>query len=343
MSMSSTPAITAIGLVALLATTGCSSEDSDFNLPACYASDNCGPDEGSGSTGSGQDPQTQAGMCEVASTWVAPTAIFLLDQSGSMSASFGTEGGVSRWNAMYDSLFDPVEGVAGKMSSSVQLGLSLYTNVDGEGACPRLTEVAPSTDITQMEQTFAANEPLSETPTGESIMAVASALEAAGTPGPKHIILATDGVPDTCAQPNPNEGEPVALDGARQAYDKGVTTHVIGIGLDVATSHLQDMANAGAGQPATGSVNYYQALEPSILTERFDYILSQLRSCSFVLDTAVSGAATVTLDGTELTQGGENGWSLASPNEIELRGGACDLHANGSQLVVSAACAVPTD
>ena len=61
------------------------------------------------------------------------------------------------------------------------------------------------------------------------------------------LVLATDGEPDTCEQPKPNEGQQESIDAAAHAYANGIPVYVIGIGDDVGMEHLQDVANAGAG------------------------------------------------------------------------------------------------
>src|SRR5688572_21933546 len=136
-----------------------------------------------------------------------PTIVLLVDQSGSMTEDFG---GTDRWQAIYDTLMDPDDGVIAPKQSAVRFGLTLYTSHDGSegGMCPILTEVPPALDnFDAMDDVFAPAEPDDETPTGESLAAVAATLDAFTEPGPKAIVLATDGEPDSCAEPNPQNGQ----------------------------------------------------------------------------------------------------------------------------------------
>jgi hypothetical protein len=69
-----------------------------------------------------------------------PTVMLLIDQSGSMSSSFG---GGSRWNVLHDALMDANTGVVARLEHDVRFGLALYTSHGGSagGTCPVLTTV----------------------------------------------------------------------------------------------------------------------------------------------------------------------------------------------------------
>jgi hypothetical protein len=273
-----------------------------------------------------------------------PDVLLLLDQSGSMTAGFG---GTDRWHAMYQTLMDPVTGVVKTLESEVRFGLALYTSTGGSagGVCPILTQVPIALDnFAAIDAVFAPAVPRQDTPTGESIDAVTAELTALPPPmGPRIIVLATDGLPDSCADPNAlATAQSVAS--AQAAWTAGFPLYVISVGDDVQGGHFQDMANAGAGLPIGGATNapYYRALQPSDLVTAFQEIIGGVRSCVFTLDGAVdpalAGGGHVVLDGNELTFGSD--WRLNDQSTLEVLGAACDaLLAGGDhELKASFTC-----
>jgi hypothetical protein len=178
-----------------------------------------------------------------------------------------------------------------------------------------------------------------DTPTGESITSVTKDLVAFNQPGPKIIVLATDGEPDTCAVPNPQMGQPESIKAAQDAFAAGVKTFVISVGAEVSDAHLQDVANAGAGLAIGGAdkAPFYKALDPQALVKAFDTIINGVRSCTLKLNGTIdqAGAASgkVSLDGMLLGYNDPNGWRLAAPDEIELLGSSCDAIKMGDHLI----------
>jgi hypothetical protein len=160
-------------------------------------------------------------------------------------------------------------------------------------------------------------------------------------PGPKVIVLATDGEPDTCAVPNPQNGQPESIQAAQNAYAQGIETHVISVGADVSLGHLQDMANAGSGLPIGGSQNapYYLANNQQQLYDAFDTIINGVRSCVLTLNGEVdmerASEGKVFLDGSELGYEDPDGWRLNSASEIEILGSACDTIKDGDHTLTA--------
>src|SRR5262249_11706297 len=135
-------------------------------------------------------------------TKVIPTVILLVDQSGSMTTTFGSG---TRWSTVHDALLDPSSGIVMKLQDDVRFGLSLYTSKSGfaGGTCRMLDQVNVAIgNYAAIKAAFDAAQPIGDTPTGESISAVTNELAAVTTQGPKVIVLATDGEPDTCAYPH---------------------------------------------------------------------------------------------------------------------------------------------
>lgn len=288
-------------------------------------------------------PESMTAGCsevEVAVEQTIPTLILLVDQSSSMTANFQ---GVSRWEAMYDTLVDPDDGVVPKLEDQVRFGFTLYSSRNGDegGECPMLTSVEPMLgNYAAIQEAFEDADPIDETPTGESLAATAEMLAALDLDGPKGIVLATDGEPDTCAQPNPQNGQQDSLAAAQAAWDLGIQTFVISVGNEVGAQHLQEMANVGAGKAPddTDVEPYYQALDPDMLVDAFEEIVGGFVSCTFEIDGLVdleeACQGTVELDGQVLTC--ETDWRVPEPSTLELLGDACESLRSGGTHAVSA-------
>jgi hypothetical protein len=266
-----------------------------------------------------------------------PTIELVIDQSGSMDADFG--GGLTRWEAMRRALVDATTGVVTTSASSVYFGATLYT---GGNTCPALRSVPRALgNLAPIRDLLDANNPAGDTPTGESLDAVVDDFAANPPPpdSPPFILLVTDGEPDTCAQPDRNEGQPESLAAATAAYAAGVRLFVLSVGSDVGAQHLQDMANAGVGNdPAVSGTNapYYVANDPAQLSEKLQQLIGGVLSCELQLDGSIDpGAAAsgvVTLDGVPLQLG--VGWEVVDGDTIRLIGEACaDLQASTMPVV----------
>jgi hypothetical protein len=304
--------------------------------------DDMGDDEGEGDAGDdgklhGHSFEPETGECaevRLSTDPVVPTVLMLVDQSGSMHEGFGDQ---SRWDAVYDTLMNADSGIVKQLEDRVSIGLSLYTSEQGfeNGKdCPLLTEVEPGLDNhTAMDQVFSGAQPVDDTPTGDALMAVAANLDALDVDGPKAIVVATDGYPDTCEQPDPQQGESEAIAAAQAAHDMGIRTYIISVGDDVGDAHLQQMANAGAGLEPEGieTVPFYKALGSEELVDAFDEIAETVENCIIPLDGMVpienACDGVVTLDDQPLECGSE--FKLLDESTLELLGGACDILRDG--------------
>ena len=289
---------------------------------------------------------------DVRLTRQSASVMLLIDQSGSMTNAFG---GTTRWNAVRNALVDRSTGVLRALEGDLRFGLAMYTGHDGNrsGTCPILRPPIPAARnrVDAIAAALNAAMPDDDTPTAESVTAVAQmlrAIPASEEPGARVIVLATDGEPDTCAQPDPmttterNAARAGSVAAVREAFRDGIRTFVISVGSDVSEAHLRDLANAGSG---TTTGRFYRASDPAALTAAFREITVGVRSCVFRLNGRVSDAATgdVRLDGAPLTLGAADGWSLRSPSEIELRGAACErARTTSSSLSARFPCGVVT-
>jgi hypothetical protein len=273
-----------------------------------------------------------------------PTLVLLVDQSGSMTADFG---GNSRWDVVIDVLADPQAGIVAQYENNIRFGLALYTSYNGfeGGECPVLTEVDPALgNYAAIAATLNESQPLVDTPTGESLDIVAQKLGALEFPGRKYVVIATDGEPDTCAVPNPQNGQAESVAAAAAAYAMGIESFIISVGDDVSDAHLQDMANAGQGVPPGGpNADFYKANDQAALESAFDAILANVRSCQLDLMTSITAeeamACTVKVNGDPVGFGDPNGWQLNGADEMELLGSSCDaLQQATSAVKMECAC-----
>lgn len=273
-----------------------------------------------------------------------PTVQLLIDRSGTMDQDFGD---LSRWDAVHWTLMAE-DGLVGRLHDRVRFGLTTYT-ADAGTPCPLLHTVEPALgNLTPMDQLYRGLDPLDETPTAPAIDAMRVQLSALDVPGPKAIVLATDGEPDTCAVPDPDglpEARAAAVAAAQAAHQAGIDLYVISVGSQIAASHLQEMANAGRGLPVDGGERapYYQALDPDDLIAAFDAVIAQTRACRLdidgAIDPAIAAGGTVTLDGEALVFGVD--WRLVDADTIEILGDACDLVMAGDDHVIDAEFTCP--
>jgi hypothetical protein len=286
---------------------------------------------------------------------VTPTVMLLIDQSGSMSTNF--ENGDDRWETLQKTLTNPQSSLLKKLDSSVRFGMALYTSnggfgddVDNPKTCPVLRNVSIAlNNFSDMSAMLKGNGPQGSTPTAESVAAVAAELRAFREDGPKSIILATDGEPDTCADPDADQGTQAQKDAARAgsvaavraAYADGIKTHIISVGGDVGQTHLKALAEAGAGEDPNAEA--YTALGTDALVAAFTSIIGSVRTCDFTLEGTVEAddaeRGTVVLDGQSLTFGDPNGWEMPDDQTVRLLGEACErAQANASGISMKFPC-----
>jgi hypothetical protein len=323
----------------------------------CTADGNCVKTGGGG----GSDvPDAACPALHFTPTRTTPTVELLLDQSSSMSQNYGPNNTPpTRMNAMKSALIDPTNGVVAKLAPSVIFGVSLYT---GTGAsppdCPTLASVPRALNNFQaIRDLLNPAPPRSNTPTGASIDAVVASFMANPPPAssPKIIVLATDGLPDTCADQNPPQTTPpdppsprqlaanaTTVEAARRASAAGIKLFFLFIGDPAqARNHPQEMANAGAGVVAGGAnAPFFVATNPTQLTEAFDTIIGGVVSCDLRLDTeldpADAPAGIVKIDNRTLEYQTE--WNLDDDGiTIHILGDACTMLKSATNPVVDAA------
>jgi len=207
---------------------------------------------------------------------VTPTVLILVDNSSSMFEPPNAP--QLPWDLLYDALMNPTTGVVAPLQDEVRFGFSNYrgvttTTTESDVACAQMSTVPFK--LGNYEAIRAVYEPLGaersppgmnwQTPTGHAIRRATADLVAyePDPPGPKYILLVTDGNPDTCQAQDPQCGQDLSVKAIQDAKAQGIGTFVVGIG-DIVTNpnngcnmqqarcgslHLQDIANAGAGLP----------------------------------------------------------------------------------------------
>jgi hypothetical protein len=282
-----------------------------------------------------------------------------------------------RWNVVRDVLMNPVNGIVKPLEGQVRFGMALYDSNNGRikpapagmpnakperdpnKECPRLIQVPIALDNHQaMLDQFKCSDVGGDTPTAESLLAAAATLKAYTEPGPKLIVLATDGEPDTCDCPNfngrvpedctkPDKDGVEPADAARAQvvttaqtiHGDDITIHVINVStpsLALLQKHLTDVANAGGG-------NVYPGFSPGALSTAFEDIINGARSCVIDLDGEIAPGkdsdGVITLDGDELKLDDPDGWQVNSPSQIELLGEACeDIKKGGHAIAIKFPC-----
>ena len=269
------------------------------------------------------------------------TVVMLLDQSSSMHQPF--DGG-TRWNVLRNALLDEQTGAIKQLETSVRFGVALYSSQNGHGrdgsrTCPLLTGLDEIPidfgNYSKIRDVFLAASPIDDTPTAESLAAVTDKLAALPVVGPKAILLATDGEPDTCADPDAHNADTnrFAVDTARATFAAGIRTYVLSVGTEIAEEHLQAMANAGAGVADGGGTDapFYRATDQAGLRTALESIVTRSQSCTFHLEgdlsTSIVNQGTVKLDGQPITMGVD--WTIDESGDLELTPARCDAVKTG--------------
>jgi hypothetical protein len=265
-----------------------------------------------------------------------PSVQLLIDRSGSMSTNLPNTN-TSRYQALHDALVGST-GVVASLQSKAYFGASLYSS---DNPCPMLYKSQPRQmqNLTSIKSLIESQGPNGNTPTPPAIDATVADFAAHPPPqgSPPVIVLATDGLPNSCNDGN-QDTSAQSVTAAKNAYAAGIRVFVLGI-AGVNDAFLQNVANAGAGVVANQpNAPYYTANSPQALKDAFTAIIGGVLTCDLALngtidpDQAMSG--TVNLDGTTLTYGTD--WKVVNGNTIELLGAACDTFKNASSPMVDA-------
>ncbi len=289
-------------------------------------------------------PDTNCPNVHLTASHTTPSVELLIDRSGSMGMNDILP---TRYDALHTALTG-TNGAVTQTQGSVYFGAALFSgdeitcppgsNLDGYSV-PRALNNASAIDTL-----ISNNSPGGDTPTAEWITAITADWAAHPPPmgSPPITLLSTDGEPNSCSDPTPND--PPSIAAAQASYAAGIKLYIIGLaGLNL--QFLQDMANAGTGKPtgqAPGCATcspYYTANDPTSLAAAFQAIIGGVLSCDLTLsgmvDPSQANQGIVTLNGMMLTYGTD--WTL-DPNGmvIHLSAAACDMLKNSPNPTVDA-------
>jgi hypothetical protein len=306
----------------LLLTFGCGAQTGTIG------GDPGGGNPGGGNPGGGAGPDAACPAVHFMATQVVPSIQLLIDRSGSMDTALPNTN-TSRYQAMHDALVGGT-GVVTSLQNKVYFGASLFS---ADAPCPKLySQGRAMGNYTSIKSLIESQSPNGNTPTAPSIDAVVADFAANPAPmgSPPVIVLATDGLPNSCSSSADTTADTVVA--AKAAYAAGIRLFVLGI-AGVNDNFLQQVANAGAGVQANQpNAPYYTANSPAQLQAAFQQIIGGVVSCDLMLngniDTTQASTGTVTLDGQTLTYGTD--WTLVNGNTLELIGAACDTLKNAS-------------
>ena len=297
-------------------------------------------------------------MVVVSTTPVVPIVELLIDQSGSMTDSFGSIGGMSvdRWEAAQYALTDPTVGAVTQLQDRVRFGAALYHSEGGSagGECPMLARStgAPAGfpvlgNAGAIRQLFDDNGPNQDTPTAESVDMIHGDILSwpvvdADQTAPIVLVLATDGNPDNCGDADAHNAasQNMSESAVERAWQDGIKTVALSVGSDVSDAHMQRLANAGAGMPrdASPGAPWYRGNDPQELVDAFNEIIRGVRVCTFGLnataDPNAAPDANVTLNGQPLTYGTD--WTLTDGSTLELLGAACQTYLDTDDVFLEA-------
>lgn len=276
-----------------------------------------GPDA---ATDPGTGPAPDCPDINFTATAKVPSIELLIDRSGSMADPIGNK---SRYGAVRDALVDANNGVVTNLENRAYFGASLYST---DAPCPKLYSVGRAMNNRSSIATLINGQsPGGNTPTGPSIDQAVAGFAANPPPpdSPPVIVLATDGLPNGC---NGGDGQQAAVNAAATSYAAGIRLFVLAVGNGIADSHLQNVANAGAGVTAgQPNAKYYVANTPSELRTAFEDIIGGVTSCELsingTIDESQAQNGTVTLNGTVLNYGTD--WELVNGDTVRLLGQAC--------------------
>lgn len=206
----------------------------------------------SNATIGGVTTTTTGGACqalEVSFTPQDPTVFILVDRSTSM------------WDNMFwDPLRDGVLEVVSRVHQDVRLGFGTFTGLQGN-TCPLDLQDVGVIDKNNLAAIEAFYTPIlhpgvaTETPTPAALMQAQAILKAdhLTSPGPKYILLVTDGNPDYCDSGATECRADVTVRVLQDLKaDPEVPIHTFMVALPdpgIDQDWLKAFANAGAGQP----------------------------------------------------------------------------------------------
>ena len=281
---------------------------------------------------------------------VTPVIWLVVDGSSSMNQEFAA--GRNRWDTLRSTLMDP-GGVVDSLQAVAEFGMVIYSGGSSDPAqCVQLVTVQPALNNHAALAAMYPTTPLGMgTPTDKALDHVVTTLpttpqqmlDARGKP--IYVVLATDGQPNDACDGGGIFGGGGRDDATVRQDVIGVTTKGTQAGMQMYVislaggdgqlqSHLEQVAMATASQT------------PPFVPETQNDLVSTFRdivgsaSCQIDLKGEVMQgkecAGKVTLNGTDLMCGSNDGWRLLDKDTFELTGMACNSFTSSPSTVSAA-------
>jgi hypothetical protein len=296
-----------------------------------------GPAGGAGAGGDKLPSNTCAsGLADTAP--VTPVIWLVVDGSSSMNQEF--DAGRNRWQTLRSSLMDK-GGIVDSLQSLAKFGMVIYSGGSSDPMqCVQLVTVQPALNNFPALDAAYPMMPLGMgTPTDKALEHVVTALPVVTQTmldtrnEPIYVVLATDGSPnDSCGRGGGLSGgsgrddaavRQAVIDVVKRGTMAGMNMYVISMagGDQSLQSHLEQVAMA-----TTTMTPPFSPASQNDLVKTFRDIVGSA-SCQIDLKGMVKQgqecAGKVTLNGSDLACGSNDGWHLLDPNTFELTGKAC--------------------
>jgi hypothetical protein len=265
-----------------------------------------------------------------------------------MTAPFGAS---DRWTTLRSTLMDP-GGVVDSLQTVAKFGMVIYAGNGGGGGggmgdeCVQLVTVQPELNNHAALLAQYPTAPIaSGTPTDKALDHVVTTLPISNQmsgpdeiSSPIYVVLATDGSPnDMCGGGfgfgGPGQVEQRVVDVTTKGTENGMLMYVISMAGDDANlqAHLEQVAAATASKTPP----FVPATQQE-LVKTFQDIVGGA-SCQIDLngkvETGQECKGEVSLNGTKLDCGSDNGWRLVDPDTFSLTGSACSSFTSQTSTV----------
>jgi hypothetical protein len=261
------------------------------------------------------------------------TVVLVLERSNAMNAL--NDSTCASCGSYFTALEQAVESLTTATSNRFRWGLKLFPSPADTTGCL----VTPALDLSPMQDPHAAvaaalamTPPNGGAPVTAAVRATSSYLSGLSDNDPKLMVLATAGAP-TCASNDPTGDD---LSAAVAAVDAAPQfTFVLGLGPQRA--RFGKLADVGA------TVSAYSVDQAALLLRDIENLAGELATCVYPIPDGPLGdrSVAVLLDGTALTPGGTDGFSVSSDGaRVRLLGSACFYLASHTSLAIRVGCGV---
>lgn len=304
-----------------------------------------------GKTGGAAASSSTGDICAdiaVSTSRATPWVLFVIDGSSSMTGSYG--GSSNRWDAVYQTLMAPNDGVIAPLEGAAHFGILIYNGAD---PCPAsFPKVAPAlNNYKAIDAVYATARTSQGTPTADALKAayqmVPNQQQVLDNPGLKNafVVLCTDGQPNSCPTDTfggfgePDFDRPKAE--VTNAAANGIKTYVISVadaneGADY-QSFLDEIARIGS---LDGKTPAFSPATKADLATKIKDIVGAALSCDLEVKGKVSTTdacqGTVMLNSQKLECNGQDGWELVDETHIRLKGKACTNFKGNAKIIFKA-------